>query len=257
MQDPQVFYNREDLWQAAIESQGGEEIRLDPYYTMLRLPGSDREELVLMQPFTPASKDNMIAWIAARCDGDEMGKRLVYLFPKQALVYGPRQIEARIDQDPVISQQLTLWNQRGSSVIRGTLLVVPVAQSILYVEPLYLQAEQGALPELKRVILAYTDRIEMGTDLESTLSALFGAGDYAGAEAGPSSPGAGAVGAPAAAGTAGEAVGNAAAARSALEILRGAQGALQRGDWTAYGREMQRLQQYLESQAGASSASKP
>jgi hypothetical protein len=250
MQDPQVYYNREDLWQAAIESQGGTEVRVDPYYTMLRLPGSDHEELVLMQPFTPASKDNMIAWIAARCDGEDLGKRVVYQFPKQALVYGPRQIEARIDQDPVISQQLTLWSQRGSSVIRGSLLVVPVAQSILYVEPLYLQAEKGALPELKRVIAAYSDRIEMGTDLETTLTALFGAGNYAGAETVPANGAPAATGAPAPAGGHPpiETGGN--AARGALDILRGAQGALQKGDWAAYGREMERLQKYLESQSG-------
>ena len=155
----------------------------------------------------------------------------------------------------MISQQLTLWNQRGSSVIRGNLLVVPIAQSILYVEPLYLQAEKGALPELKRVILAYSDRIEMGTDLETTLSALFGAGNYAGPETTPAGGTPVASGTPPAPAGHGPSGASGEAARGALEILRRAQGALQRGDWTAYGREMQRLQQYLESQAGGTSAS--
>lgn len=238
MQDPQVFYNREDLWQIPVETVGGREVLVEPYYTIMRLPDSEDAELILMLPFTPARKDNMIAWIAARCDGEHLGDRFVYLFPKKELVYGPRQIEARIDQDAVISQQLTLWNQRGSNVIRGNLLVIPIAGSILYVEPLYLQADKGALPELKRVILAHGDRIEMAQDLASTLDALIGPG----AVAQPGSANPPAADAPAAATVLREAA-------RALEILQAAERAVQQGDWTGYGREMQRLRGYLQDQA--------
>lgn len=128
-----------------------------------------------MVPFTPARKDNMIAWMAARCDEANYGKVLVFTFPKQKMVYGPQQIESRIDQDPIISQQLTLWGQGGSKVIRGTLLVVPVFNSVLYVEPLYLAAEAGGgLPQLKRVIVAYAEHVLMETTLEAALGKIFG-----------------------------------------------------------------------------------
>jgi uncharacterized membrane protein (UPF0182 family) len=127
-----------------------------------------------MVPFTPSNKDNMIAWLAARCDGARYGERLVFNFPKQSLVFGPRQIEARIDQDPTISQELTLWSQSGSQVIRGNLLVIPIGQGLLYVEPLYLQAEQGELPELKRVILSNSEDIVMEETLDLALASLVG-----------------------------------------------------------------------------------
>jgi len=126
-----------------------------------RLPGESKEEFVLLIPFTPSKKDNLSAWLAARSDPPHYGKLVVYDFPKRKLIYGPRQIEARIDQDSFISQQLTLWNQRGSQVIRGNLLVIPIERSLLYVEPLYIAAEKGQLPELKRVIVGFGDRIAM------------------------------------------------------------------------------------------------
>ena len=176
MQDPQVFYNKEDLWsipRKAGAGQGGEQ-EMEPYYTIMRLPEGKKEEFVLLLPFTPSKKDNMSAWMAARCDAPHYGEVVVYDFPKQKLVYGPSQIEARIDQDAEISKQLSLWNQRGSQVIRGNLLAIPIEKSILYVEPLYLAAEKGQLPELKRVIVAFGNSLAMEENLELSLQQVFG-----------------------------------------------------------------------------------
>ena len=140
----------------------------------MRLPGEPKEEFVLLIPFNPSKKDNLSAWLAARSDPPHYGKLVVYNFPKQKLIYGPRQIEARIDQDSFISQQLTLWNQRGSQVIRGNLLVIPIERSLVYVEPLYIAAEKGQLPELKRVIVGFGDRIAMDETLEGAMARVFG-----------------------------------------------------------------------------------
>jgi hypothetical protein len=174
MRDTQVFYNKEDLWNLPARPVGGQEQAMEPYYLILRLPGEPREEFVLLIPFTPSKKDNLAAWLAARSDPPNYGKLVVYTFPKQKLVYGPRQIEARIDQDASISQQLSLWNQRGSQVIRGNLLVIPIERSLVYVEPLYIAAEKGQLPELKRVIVAFGDRIAMEETLEGAMARVFG-----------------------------------------------------------------------------------
>ena len=144
-----------------------------PYYIMMRLPGEAQTEFFLMLPMAPSQRENMIAWLAARCDLPEYGKLIVYEFPKEKLVYGPFQIEARINQNTEISQQISLWNQMGSRVIRGILLVVPIENSILYVSPLYLRAQSGQLPELKRVIAAYGDRVVMEETLPAALAALF------------------------------------------------------------------------------------
>ena len=144
-----------------------------PYYMIMRLPGEPRAEFFLMLPMAPSQRENMIAWLAARCDPPDYGKLIVYEFPKDKLVYGPFQIEARINQNTDISQQISLWNQMGSRVIRGNLLVVPIENSILYVSPLYLRAELGQLPELKRVIAAYGDRVVMEDTLPAALAALF------------------------------------------------------------------------------------
>ncbi|MGF1487547.1 MAG: UPF0182 family protein, partial [Prochloraceae cyanobacterium] len=173
MNDPQVFYNREDLWRLATENYDGNQQPIEPYYQIMNLPRSSLEEFVLILPFTPVNKDNMIAWMAGRCDRKHYGKLLLYEFPKQELIYGPFQIEARIDQNPEISQQLTLWSQKGSRVIRGDLLVIPIDGSLLYVEPIYLRAEQGELPQLKRVIVAYDKEIVMRSSLEQSLIAIF------------------------------------------------------------------------------------
>jgi hypothetical protein len=174
MRDTQVFYNKEDLWSIPVRPLDGHERVMEPYYLILRLPGEKKEEFVLLIPFTPSKKDNLAAWLAARSDPPNYGKLVVYDFPKQKLIYGPRQIEARIDQDSFISQQLTLWNQRGSQVIRGNLLVVPIDRSLVYVEPLYIAAEKGQLPELKRVIVGFGDRIAMDETLDGAMARVFG-----------------------------------------------------------------------------------
>ncbi len=174
MEDPVVFYNKEDLWNIPSENFAGNTIKVEPYYIMSKLPGNNKEEFILMRPFTPANKNNMVAWMAGRMDGDNYGDLVVYNFPKDQLTYGPNQIESRIDQDSDISQLLTLWSQRGSSVIRGNLLVIPVQNSILYVEPIYLQAEQSELPELKRVVVSYDGDIVMRDNLELAFAELFG-----------------------------------------------------------------------------------
>jgi len=174
MQDPRVFYNKEDLWTVPKETYADAEQVMEPYYIIMKLPSEEREEFLLMLPFTPPQKDNMITWLAARSDGDKYGKLIAFNFPKDKLIYGPRQIEARIDQDPAISEQFTLWGQAGSQIIRGNLLVIPIEQSILYVEAIYLQAERGRLPELKRVIVATSgDRLAMEPTLAESLNVIF------------------------------------------------------------------------------------
>ncbi len=247
MEDPQVFYNKEDLWQVPIESSEGREAVMEPYYTIMALPGEAAAEMILMLPFTPSRKDNMISWMAARCDGEALGRRVVFQFPKQELVYGPRQIEARIDQDADISQQLTLWSQRGSNVIRGNLLVIPISGSVLYVEPLYLSAEKGALPQLKRVIVAHGNQIAMEVNLEAALARVFGSA-FGGGEAMEATAGT----APTAEESPGlTLVGDVrAVATRALDILRQADDALRAGDWRRYGEAMDRLRQQLEREAG-------
>ncbi|MGA8183695.1 MAG: UPF0182 family protein [Terriglobia bacterium] len=176
MTDPRVFFNKEDLWRVARSAARGQAAPMTPYYTIMKLPEvGKKEEFILMVPFTPARKNNMIAWMAARCDAPNYGKVTVFTFPKQKLVYGPQQVESRIDQDPTISQQLTLWGQVGSSVLRGTLLVVPIGNAVMYIEPLYLAAQSGgALPQLKRVIVAYSDQVVMSDTLDDALSQIFG-----------------------------------------------------------------------------------
>jgi hypothetical protein len=175
MRDPRVFYNKEDVWEIPNELYEGNRITMDPYYIITKLPQEKKEEFILLLPFTPRGKDNMIAWMAARSDIPRYGEKIVYTFPKEKLIYGPMQIEARIDQDPEISQLFTLWSQVGTRVIRGNLLAIPIEDSLLYIEPIYLRAEQpGALPELKRVIVAFGDRLTMQDTLDASLEVLFG-----------------------------------------------------------------------------------
>jgi uncharacterized protein len=228
MSDPELFYNREDLWQLPQQTYEGSEVVMEPYYVIMRLPGEAQAGFILIQPFTPASKDNMIAWMAARSNSTDYGKLLLYEFPKRMLVYGPRQIEARIDQDPEISQQFTLWSQAGSKVIRGDLLVIPIDQSLLYVEPVYLRAEQGELPQLKRVIVAYDQSVVMENSLEQALNAIFG-GEQ--------------VGQTGSASVSSEA---SALVRSALENYRRSQEALRQGNWAEYGRYQKELEKTLQ-----------
>jgi uncharacterized membrane protein (UPF0182 family) len=237
MLDPQVFYNKEDLWAVPRRPIEGRDREMEPYYTIMRMPGEQKEEFILLTLFNPARRDNMIAWMAARSDPPHYGRLIVFNFPKQKLVYGPRQIDARIDQDPVISQQLALWNQRGSTVIRGSLLAIPIDQSLVYVQPLYLAAsEQGALPELRRVIVAYGNQIAMEPTLEQSLFRVFG-----GRQA-PAAPPAPADTAAAAAMT-----GTRQLAQRAWEIWTRAQDALRRGDWATYGAEQKRLEETLRT----------
>ncbi|MEB3164552.1 MAG: UPF0182 family protein [Prochlorothrix sp.] len=176
MTDPQVFYNREDQWQIPQEIYGGEAQQIESYYLIMRLPTASEEEFVLLNPFTPVSRNNLVAWLAGRSDGDNYGKLLLYEFPKQRLIFGPEQIEARINQDPVISQRISLWSRQGSRAIQGNLLVIPLDQSLLYVEPLYLEAERNSLPTLVRVIVVHENRIVMAETLTQALDALVNAG---------------------------------------------------------------------------------
>jgi uncharacterized membrane protein (UPF0182 family) len=244
MKDPQVFYNKEDRWsiparKVEAAARGGErEMEMDPYYTIMRLPGERQEEFVLLLPYAPVQKANMIAWLAARSDPPHYGKLLLFDFPKGKLVFGPRQIEARIDQDAVISQQITLWSQAGSQVIRGSLLAIPIEESLLYVQPLYLAAERGRLPELKRVIAAFGNRISMEETLEASLPSLFPApGTAAGARA-PAAAAAGSEPPPAADGAR-----NLAAA--ALGHFTRAREHFGRGDFAAFAAELKQLEDAL------------
>jgi uncharacterized membrane protein (UPF0182 family) len=232
MDSPEVFYNREDLWQFPRQPEGGENALMVPYYIIMRLPGESSAEFFLMLPMVPSQRQNMIAWLAARCDPPNYGKLIVYEFPKDKLVYGPFQIEARINQNTEISQQLSLWNQLGSRVIRGNILVIPIENSILYVSPLYLRAEQGQLPELKRVIAAYGDQVVMKETLVAALSALFPEGTAAGSPP-PSAP-------MPVAGAAAE------QARKALELYNAAIERLKSGDWAGFGVELDAMRGLLE-----------
>lgn len=175
MTDPTVFFNKEDQWSIPSEVYFGTPQPVEPYYVIMKLPGEKDAEFVLILPFTPAEKPNMVAWLAARMDGPHYGKLLTFTFPRGVQIDGPAQIEARINNDTEISQQFTLWDQAGSMVIRGNLLVVPIGESILYVEPIYLQAEELALPELKRVILASSKKVVMEPSLGEALASLLGA----------------------------------------------------------------------------------
>src|SRR5438309_541506 len=204
----------------------------------LRLPGESAAEFIYMTPFTPRGKDNLAAWMAARMDGSNYGKLVAYQFPKQSLVYGPKQIANRINQETEISQQLTLWDQRGSSVIRGELLVIPIEESLIYVQPLYLRAEGGTIPELKRVIVAHENRVAMAETLDGALAALFGGAAQPAARAAADS-------------TAAPPPPNATAGNS-TELVRQAQqhydraiAAQRAGDWTTYGREIGELGKVL------------
>ena len=171
---PQVFYNKEDLWVLPNETYGGATAAMKPYYILMKLPGSDRLEYLLMTPFTPQKRNNMISWMAARCDFPEYGKMLFYELPKDKLIYGPMQIEAMIDQNTAIAAQLTLWDQKGSRVIRGNLIAVPIENSFLYVVPLYLTAEGMDFPQLKRGIVISGDKVAMEATLDEAIQTVFG-----------------------------------------------------------------------------------
>ncbi len=173
MTDAVVFYSQEDQWQIPQEIYGTEPQPVKPYYLIMRLPSGNQEEFILLYPFTPLNRPNLVAWLAARSDRDYYGKLLLYTFPKQELVFGPEQVEARINQDPTISQQISLWNRQGSRSLQGNLLIIPIERSLLYVEPLYLEASQNSLPILARVILMFNQQIVMAETLDQGLEQLF------------------------------------------------------------------------------------
>lgn len=248
MTDPQVFYNKEDLWDLPREQAlDGTRQVIKPYYMILRLPGSEREEFMLMMPFTPYGKNNMVAWLAAQSDPPNYGKLVAFDYPKDTVIFGPQQVQARIDQDPTISQQLTLWNQQGSRVIRGTMLVIPIEKSTIYVEPIYLQANQSQIPELKRVVVATQDHLVMGTSLDDSLKTLFGAP----AQPSPSATSPGTNQPSTTTPSTQSAV--AQLARSAEDHYQKAQAALKAGDWTTYGNELKAMDGDLQQIVQATS----
>ena len=235
MSDQQVFYNREDLWE--VPTLAGS--HMAPYYTVMKLPGEDREEFILMLPFSPSEKPNLAAWMVVRSDGEGYGEMRAYKFPKEKMVYGPTMIDARINQDADISAKISLWDQQGSSVQRGTLLVIPVEESLLYVQPLYLVSEGlGSIPELKRVIVAYDDNIAMAPTLEASIAKLFGAAIPAGREV--TQPSSNPM-------TPAEAVDWQGLSRSAAALFQGAKDAAGTGDWTTWGQQLTELEQTLNA----------
>jgi len=174
MTETQVFYNQEDLWTRPNEKYGGQQILMEPYYVLARLPGEEKLEFMQISPLTPENRDNMIAWLAAKSDPGSYGELVAFKLPKDRLIYGPAQIEARIDQDPEISRQIALWDQRGSRVIRGNLMVIPIENSFMYVEPVFLLAEGVDIPQLQRVIVAIGDDISMQPTLDGAIQDLYG-----------------------------------------------------------------------------------
>ncbi|HUG41589.1 MAG TPA: UPF0182 family protein, partial [Longimicrobiales bacterium] len=175
MQDPVVFYNKEDQWSVPVQTSFGRSQALRPYYIVARLPGEEAEEFLVIQPFTPASRHNLVGWIAARSDGESYGEMVLFRFPSGRHVDGPSQVEARIDNDAVISEQFTLWGQVGSEVMRGILLVIPIGDAILYAEPVFLKPETLDFPELRRIILADATQVVMHPTLDASVDALVGA----------------------------------------------------------------------------------
>jgi uncharacterized membrane protein (UPF0182 family) len=249
MEQPQVFYNKEDQWElAAIQESDGRARTMSPYYAVMKLPGEKKEEFIFMLPFTPRRKDNLASWMVARSDGENYGKLMVYRFPKQRLIYGPRQVMARINQDAEISRQLSLWDQRGSKAILGTLLVIPIEESLIYVQPLYLKANSGKIPELKRVIVAVENRIAMEETLDASLARVFGAGTGERArESGSTQEG----GIPSGAAVSGGRVepSSSPLAVQAQQAYERAIQAQRSGDWARYGEELQRLGTLLQQMA--------
>jgi len=237
MTDARVFYNQEDLWTVPKEVYAGSEQLMEPYYIIMRLPDGEKEEFLLMLPFTPVNKNNTIGWLAARCDGENYGKLLAYHFPKERLVYGPSQIENRIQQDTVITEQLALWGRGGSRVIRGNMLMIPLGKSNLYVEPVFLQAEAGGLPELKRVIVAAGEQIAMEQTLKESIAAIFEV------EAPPTEP----VEPPGPTEPEEQVSAEVASLiEEAQQHYEKAQQYLKDGDWAGYGKELDNLKRVLD-----------
>lgn len=270
MQDPNTFYNKEDVWRtltgtggenSSVESDYERDWRtipeltsgsgsLDSYYVTLKLEGEKNSEFMLMTPYTPVGRDNMIAWLAGRCDGDRYGDLLVYRFSKRTLIYGPNQVAALINQTPEISAQLSLWSQRGSDVIRGHLLVIPVGKSLLYVQPLYLKAETSEMPELKRIILSSGGRVAWDETFAGALEKLLAQTAGGALPPQPKTP------EPQEKASGGQTAGGNAAelARQAQEAWLDGQAAMKAGDWASYGKSMNRLETILSGLLEATGA---
>lgn len=259
MTDATEFYNREDLWAWPEEISDNQTVRVEPYYVLMQLPGQETLDYVMILPFTPSNRENMVAWLAVQNDPDRYGEKIVYNFGKDSLLFGPKQIEARIDQDPVISAQLSLWNQRGSGVLRGNILIIPIGDSLLYVEPLYLQADTGRIPELTRVIVATAEDVVMAENLGAALVDMFGqsvANNAQLAEIGARRTGS-------SAGSAGGAAAEDAAVSvdtlivRANTIFEAAQERLRSGDWAGYGEQIDELQSVLRQLAESEGVALP
>lgn len=229
MTDPRAFYNKEDAW--FLPGQNTEQGAMEPFYVLMTLPGETAEDFQMIIPFTPRNRDNMIGWMSANSDPEAYGRQVVYQFPKQKVILGPEQVSARINQDETISPQLTLWSQRGSQVLLGNMLVIPLEDSIVYIQPLYLQAEQAAIPQLTRVLVIYADKVEMAPDLEAALLQVFG--EQAPPEAGE-----------------GEGETPTATLERAAQLYADALAAQREGDWAEYGRLIEELGSVLEELAG-------
>jgi uncharacterized membrane protein (UPF0182 family) len=256
MTNPSTFYNREDQWDVPSLEQGREGARpMQPYYTIMKLPGEADAEYIQMLPYTPRQKDNLAAWMAARSDGEHYGKLVVFQFPKQTVIFGPRQIAARISQDQVIAPQITLWNQQGSEVIQGNLLVIPIEESLLYIRPLYLRAAGGRIPELKRVVVAYQNHIVMEETLNEALERLFpasGAAQRLTTAPQPSQPQR-----PVQPGSAAAPSGGGGAALEAQQHYERAIEAQRAGDWARYGEEIRQLGETLKRLNAPPPAARP
>jgi len=238
MTDPKVFYNQEDYWEIPNETYSYGKQKMFPYYIIMRLSGTKNEEFILMIPLTPSKKDNMTAWLCARCDAPNYGQLIVYTLPKDKLIYGPMQIQARINQQPDISSELTLWGQQGSRVIKGNQLVIPIKNSFIYVEPVYLQSEEGQIPQLKRVIVAFKEKVKMRKTLDEALKAVFGVaaeqtintqqstGKYGGEKSILSID-----------------------AKKAIKHYNNALNFLQQDDWANFGKELQQMKSVLSKMA--------
>ena len=239
MTDPQVFYNKEDAWRVPDEILRGNRVEMEPYYLIMTFPDERDPEFVQIRPFIPRGKENMIGWLAARSDRPNYGNLRAFLFSKQRLVFGPMQIESRIDQDTEISQRITLWSQAGSNVIRGNLLAIPIEDTILYVEPLYLESQEtGALPELKRVIVAQGGSLVMRPSLEGALAARFGEAEP---ERGPG----------------GEAAIPPERLQRMRTLYREAQDALREGDLQTYARKIDQLGDLLDETGNTTATGPP
>ena len=242
MTNPATFYNGEDQWDIPSLGEGAQGRPMSPYYTVMKLPGEKEAEYIQMLPYTPRQKDNLAAWMVARSDGPNYGQLVVFQLPKQTVIFGPRQIAARISQDQVIAPQITLWNQQGSEVIQGSLLVIPIEESLLYIRPMYLRAANGRIPELKRVVVAYQNQIVMENTLETALARLFPAGGAASrprasGDVRPQTQRTEAAALETAIGT---------LAAQAQEIYRRALQAQREGNWAQYGEDIKQLGEVLE-----------